>query len=350
MSNSYNREWVSTSGTWEPYDRETHEYEDGNLVVFTDFNLSEQGAGWYSSWEREYAYEDGRLIGYVESQNDNEGESFYPVWLVEYLYDDQDRVSGTREYIYYFTWEETRRSEYVYDEDGNLLTYIVYDDSESAPSGWIYNWKEEFEYNQDGHLILFEEYDWDESEETWLNADREEYNPSASGNMDSYIDFNWDESGEMWVRSWKRENSYDENYGYDQLVLPWFYRDNIPNFFNHMIIEYNTFDYVDDAWEKNYKGNYHFSGTGTTGIQGIKSSRLTYYPNPAGSTITFQLDDPSSTFKLEVFALSGRNVYSGLIENRQPVNISQLSEGFYLFRISDLKNHPVGTEKIYIKE
>lgn len=347
----YNREWVSTSGAWEPYDRETHEYdEEGNLAVFTDHNLSEQGDGWYSSWKREYAYEDGRLIGYAESQKDNEGESFYPVWLVEYLYDDQDRVSGTREYIYTFSWKETWRSEYVYDDNGNLLTYTVYDESETDPDGWVYRFKDEYEYNQDGHLTLFEEYDWDESEEIWLNADREEYHPSASGNIDRYIDFNWDDSEEMWVRSWKRENTYDENYGYEQLVLPWFYHDDIPNFFNNLMTEYNTFDYEGGEWIEGYRGNYHFSGSGTTGLTMEKPGNFSFYPNPAGSTVTLMLDDRRMEYRLEVFDLTGKNLLSRQVRSHQPVDVSQLSEGIYLMRVSDMENNPVGIEKILIRE
>ena len=343
--------WNSTTGSWEQDDLETYEYDEkGNLLVYMDYDLNDAGTEWFSGWKREYVYEEGRLSGYFEFQKRDPGEEFYAVWAAEFTYDGEGRRTGSVEYLFVFSWEESYKTEYDYDEDGNLLQYHAYVDSDTDPSGWIYTYREDYTYDRNGYVTLYEAYDWDEDEETWVNDDREEYTYATNGNLEDYLDYNWDEAAEQWVLSWKREHAYDNNYSYDQLVLPWFYHDDFPNFFNHMMIEYHTYDYVEGEWENDYKGNHHFSGTGTTGVKSKESDPVSFYPNPAGSVITLQVDGQSSAFRLEVFDLTGKNVYSDLVENRGTVDISRLSEGFYLFRISDTEGKHIGAEKIYIRE
>lgn len=86
---------------------------------------------------------------------------------------------------------------------------------------------------------------------------------------------------------------------------------------------------------------------GTLGINDFSlSEKLRFYPNPVKSILNIENDSPIS--KIEVFALTGQSVLNQTVDTKSAqINLSSLSSGIYLVRISYKNN--IKTFKI-IKE
>lgn len=343
-------EWNNASSSWDSVDLELYEYDEaGNMIIFTDFDPSESGTDWEVDYMIVYAYEDGRLTESVESEMDNSDESLYPIWRIVYQYDENGRVRGTLEYIYTIGWQESWRTESVYDEAGNLISYIDFDDNEDLSSGWEFAWKEEFSYNDEEHLSLYLESEWDPDSEQWLPSDREEYTILSNGDVESYTDFDWDEGTGEWVPSFKGEYTYNPAINYEELALPWFFHDDIPNFFNHMMTNFTNYDYEGENWVMDSKGDYHFTLSGSTDITSEEREPLILFPNPASSVLYLPSGPESDIQRVEVYNLAGKMVLSENVTHRRSIRVDKLNKGMYLFRLINSENRIITSEKVILK-
>jgi hypothetical protein len=66
-----------------------------------------------------------------------------------------------------------------------------------------------------------------------------------------------------------------------------------------------------------------------------------FYPNPAVSFITFELDkEPSVTYTLLIYSFIGKQVKSiPDIQDRAQVPVSELNRGLYTFQLKDQTGH-----------
>ncbi len=62
-----------------------------------------------------------------------------------------------------------------------------------------------------------------------------------------------------------------------------------------------------------------------------------FYPNPAISYIVFELDrEPNQAYTLQIFSFLGKLVKNvSEIQDRQQVNLSDLTRGLYTFQLKD---------------
>ena len=344
--------WKGESGTWEPYDRETYMYDEENrLVLFTDYDQDESGTEWYDSWAKAYNYDSGRLIETIEAQRDGPGEEAYPVWKTVFSYDESGRVTGTMEYIFLFDWELTWKTECTYNESGQLLTYTDFNDSDTDPSGWVFVDRETYTYDEEDLLTVYERTDWDEEAEVWVNVDREEFDLQSNEDVQGFIDFDWNEMEEQWEMNRKLEYTYQPGVTYEQLWIPWFFRDDIPNYFNSQLISYAGSDYESGEWVNAFRGTYFYTAPETTGLQPSGRSNLTFYPNPAYSFITISADDISGPLSVELYDLHGKLVLKDQVVPEQQIDLKEVPEGMYLLRVRDRLDHqPAGMEKIVIRK
>jgi len=342
-------EWMEESGSFKQTDYETNEYdEQGNLLVYIDYDLDETGTSFFGEYKVEYTYDNGRLIQTLESGKDAPGESWYTIWRTDYQYNGNNQVAGTREYVNLTGWSETWRTEYVYDEEGRLVTYFDYDDNADLPSGWEYAWREEYTYDFEGQLDVYEESEWEPDFNQWFPTDREEYNILANGDVLSYTDFDWDEAGEEWVPNWMGEYSYNPDIPYEELALPWFFHDDFPNYFNHLMTGYVNYTYTEGGWVLDSRGTYYFTLSGSTGLSPKNTAEdLILYPNPASNTI--YLPASSDIARVEAFDLTGKKVYSEKIPQQNAIQIDHLSDGVYFFRLLNRNEEIISSQKIILK-
>ncbi len=344
------------SGTWDPYDRETYLYdEESRLVLFTDYDLDESGTEWYDSWAEAFNYADGRLIETIEAQRDGPGEEAYPVWKTVFSYDESGWVTGTMEYIFLFDWELTWKTERTYSESGQLLTYTDFNDSDTDPSGWVYVDRETYSYDEENLLTEYVRIEWDEEAGVWVNVDREEFDLQSNGDVQGFIDFDWNEMDEQWEMNRKLEYTYKPGVTYEQLWIPWFYMDDIPNYFNSQLISYAGSDYESGEWVNAFRGTYFYTAPEATGLRTSGRSSFTLYPNPASSSVRLSADGVpadgiSGLLSVELYDLRGKLLLRDQVVPEQLIDLKDVPEGIYLLRVMDRLDQPVGMEKIVIRK
>ena len=80
----------------------------------------------------------------------------------------------------------------------------------------------------------------------------------------------------------------------------------------------------------------------------IGKEAVHFYPNPAGQEITLKFDSPN-TVKLQIYNLAGNLIQSQQVQSNKPVNIEQLTNGLYLFRLTGKRNELIYSDKILVK-
>lgn len=343
-------EWDSDLDRFEQTDYETYAYdEQGNLVLYIDFDLDDSGTNFFGEYKVEYTYDNGLLMQTLESGKDAPGESWYTIWRTDYSYNNNNQPIGTREYINLTGWSETWRTEYVYDDEGKLITFFDYDDNDDLPSGWEYAWREEYTYDFEGHLDIYEESEWETDFNQWFPTDREEYNILSNGDVQSYTDYDWDEAGEEWIPNWMGEYTYNPDIPYEDLALPWFFHDDFPNYFNHMMTRYINSDYVGGDWIPNYMGDYYFTLNNSTGLITSQQEEILLYPNPASTTLYLPAGVYPDIRQVEAYDLTGKRVLTEKLDNRSSIEVGHLEKGIYFFRLLDAGDRTIFSEKVILQ-
>ena len=80
--------------------------------------------------------------------------------------------------------------------------------------------------------------------------------------------------------------------------------------------------------------------TGINTPTAISNTEISVYPNPASSILNIQFSSPKNNEEIFITDVFGKEVYHQTIPNNssnQQINISQLSEGVYFYRLTDNK-------------
>jgi len=79
-------------------------------------------------------------------------------------------------------------------------------------------------------------------------------------------------------------------------------------------------------------------------IESIDNKTLTAYPNPVSDNLTVNYTITAESGQLEIFHISGQKVWENRLakgENIHQVDLSNLTEGIYLLKISEKGNTPI---------
>ena len=140
------------------------------------------------------------------------------------------------------------------------------------------------------------------------------------------------------------ELKYNNNYAINQLLIPLEYFPHwsiIPTDFNvnHMITSYTT---------TNGTKRYYYSSMEVTGITNLETLKASIFPNPATDFLNIQWNGNQSSLNVELIDISGKKVFTGMIENNSKLPIKGYPEGLYLVRILEGKK-TLQSEKVYFK-
>lgn len=77
------------------------------------------------------------------------------------------------------------------------------------------------------------------------------------------------------------------------------------------------------------------------GTEDFQNVKFNLFPNLANSQITVQLSDASTSYKLEIYDVSGKKVYASEIQNTANINVSDFASGAYLVKLTSDSNSSV---------
>lgn len=150
-----------------------------------------------------YIYDpDGNLISYVKETFNGIGWKYSE--MNTYEYDDNNRLlmEIMQSWIGFY-WEKTHQLTYTYDFSGNMLTYRI----QNWESG---KWNDyslfTYTYDNYGNILSFLEQSWNST--AWINMNQVSNNYDDNGNLVHSLKEIWFE--EAWVNSTQNSNSFNE--------------------------------------------------------------------------------------------------------------------------------------------
>ncbi len=347
--------WDNESSQWLNWGKFLISYDgEGNLIQEIISDWDPDGNQWLEGAQLDMSYDvEGNQLSETWTVWDEDSAKLVPAYKEEYLYED-GKLTSINEY----GWEEGVwvlffRTTYTYDSSGNLneeLTQAWDSDGEV----WIDFGKTLYTYNENDKLILEEvwEFSWTQFivARTWQYT----YVWDSDGNMTESVDMSWDEGSTKGTNSWqnsvKSEWTFNKDFTISDIYAAyWFFQDITEQIFVHMPVSETGYVYVDGDWVMDFRQSAYYSDFGaSTGIEDREETSLKIFPVPASETLTINWDDSYSNLRFELYDLTGKRVILRAIDNNETIGVNHLSEGIYLYKLSN-NNQLIYSGKISIR-
>ncbi|HAX94979.1 MAG TPA: hypothetical protein DCY35_00415 [Prolixibacteraceae bacterium] len=357
ISDPWHKEWKSEftyTGSW------------NNLWIESEWNG--ELLKWIVNGRVEWAYnDDGLQETMTVYAIPEEGVSLVKSTVLKIEYDEQKRLKSIiYEEDMESVWGEALKQEYFYDSSGKISRIDTYMMQEGA---WLLAMKDDYTYNANGHLTGMSTLFIEEGEEIIFSStlytvdvsgrvitteysimdfysfelvklSKTDYEYTANGDVSVSYGWSWDDTGEVWARSYKDEYSYNNSISMGNILFP-SYVHLLGQFeaemlsFQRMPTEVLYYDYTDNAYVHLEKETYFYSEINTTIARTIQEKGYAMYPVPAGEKVIFTWSGEQKPMRLQIFSMDGRLVKSRELESLVPVDVQDLNEGLYMFRLSD---------------
>ena len=324
--------WDQNTEEWKPRDNLVSTYDnEGRLILLEDFKWDTEKAEWIDDRKTEYFYDtEGVLVETIMSKFDLGEWDKREKTIFTYNEEGFVILANLDSWaIAIGTWITERKTNYLYDTDWNLTDIILSvmgDDSE-----WHPYQKTSYTYDLKGNMTSFTDYVWDNQESTWDPTDlKHEYQFDDLNNMVvmllTHMDF---------PMSFKTDYFYNNDFTFDDLLLPNLYQIYLPRF-NHMLTYGDNFIWNDttEQWDGDGKETYYYSEQNISDITDSFEESVNVYPNPASDYIYFEFKNHSANTWVEIYDAQGRKVVSREITSRQQIIINHLEKGLYIYKLN----------------
>ncbi len=300
---------------------------DGYLIELIDSLWSPSLNQWGQSSIDDFTYDaNGNLLTRIYSWWDG------MQWLLEYkeasTYDtngnlifriDSNWNSNTNQ------WVDEYNNEFTYDADNRLLSYIS---SVWNGSQWIGETRDDYTYDANGNISSFILSSWYDSQ--WNYDSKTEYDYDANGNQILLTDFSWDNYTMQWGNDWKTTCDYDNDYAYNELILPNYYTEN---YFRYKKLTYTDeiWDVYSQQWSPAYKGTYYYSSQ-LVSTQNIADTNVRIFPNPARDRVVFDLALISKPVQVKLYDAQGKLASVQALKDNT-ISVGHLEAGVYFYHL-----------------
>jgi len=317
--------WDSSTNDWQPNERFEITYNASGQ--FTTVLIRAYNSGAF--------VDDGRVTRTYDSNNR----------LTLELWERMNSTTGQ--------WENSGKREVSINQNGNVLEVVKQDYI------WDGSWQllEKQVIHQDitnGNILLTEDFEWNDT--TGLLDGNEKITYSYSGNTIESFSYYWDYSSADWQSDAYKKTvyTYDMNVLHADILLPVMYHndiydtiviDGLPsqyNDFHHKLIEKIVYSRPSpsDPWEESFKYDYFYTDI-TNGISKEDSLTTKVYPVPFDDYIQFKVEG-NSDFQLQLMDMNGRVLYTAKHQNNERVDVSGLSKGVYMYKITTAQGQAAG--------
>lgn len=315
--------WSNASMTYQISSKNEYSFDlNGNCIINQPYTWDKTLNLWLiseSKYEQSFDRNNQILQSNIYSWNTNEKKWELDTKIdFENIYDSNNTLISAILYEKRKSIVDIKTTKYIYTYDGNgISTAIFY---EEVPIGkLVENTKIEFHYDPNGDLSIM----------------------TLSRIYESH-----------WIVKGSNEFKYNINYSMNELLLPVAF---IPNDYVYLS-DGRTKDFIFPIDFKinhmiasmNGSQRYYYSPMDVTGINDQEALKTTVFPNPATDFLNFQWNGNQSVLNVELFNVTGKKVFTGMVGNNSKLPIQSYPEGLYLVRILD-GNKTVKTEKVYFK-
>lgn len=378
-----------TTDNWDKkFTKDAYTYDDNfNEVFYLHSSWNNEKNDWQGLWKKYLDYDDqGRLIrntAYTWGAGEMWGEMYKDTFtynnkneLIEAIYHSWSNTKSQ--------WVLTEKHLYKYDESGKIIsdsTYYLYDGSED----WVLVEKNQYEYLNDEYLHYIYKSKWDKDKNQWINEKRAWYlygniyweltsiyhskwDETESDWLLSQVEgFGYDDTREYttthttvnrdietnkWVSAYSHRYSFDYTLSFDELVLPWSFKNYDKKYHHHKLEnkELLSRNFDTNEYEQYRDVKYFFSPAETdvvNGMEDVENEKITIYPNPTKERITVNYEQASAKAFFKLMDIHGRKTMSKMIFSGEKIDISSLKPGIYFYKL--LIKEKVETGKL-IKE
>ncbi|HOZ30233.1 MAG TPA: T9SS type A sorting domain-containing protein [Bacteroidales bacterium] len=331
---------------------------NGNLLTVLGRNYNVESAQWLNNNLIEDTYENNLLVDSIRSYFS--GNIIIPSSKVSFEYDGCERIINRILYNWdseISDWKFLAKSNLIYDESNRLIETINYDTDflgnmipwnrtvnvysnldlpsvveyyqwDTENSVWDTITKNTFIYDEQSRVISNIQFNWDNSLEAFVGSQKFEYNYDFSGNQVLDCEYRWDYDYDTWVTYYCFIRSYDEQYSFNDLVLPVneFSNENfgsmllmVERFGNELNFDYTNYYYSQHAFENN--------------ITNLNLNDLAIFPNPTTSIISVVLPEGLKNADFSLFDMQGRCIIEKSIQSESQISVSELSNGLYFYKV-----------------
>lgn len=345
--------WNSTDSIYTNSNRDIYQYSNGKEVRYTHFNWDNNTGEWALSFKNEYSYD---ANGY---QILNIG-SIWDASALKWNYGSKNEMyknqNGKDTLSYSYIWNSTlgdwipgMRYLYYYNEAGTQ-TYFLLCQWNAGNSAWDSVYKSDFYQDKSGVDSLEIWSFWDAGSGKWNVSGKAKSFKNESGLDTLTYQYHWSPESSEWIVSQKSVDEYNNN-GEDSVtsIYSWNSSENQWQGLIRYEMTYGTdksfvnqYSGQDGQWVFTSRVISYYSGYTVTGIKNPATFEISVYPNPAREFIMIDLNDNSNSATIEIYNIQGKKVLYQRITGKEPINISDLPKGIYLYKIVNQGIHSTG--------
>lgn len=395
--------YIGTPPEWMPGEKEAYEYDqNGHLILSLYGRWSSELNQWIPISKYEMAYDEaGNLINNDGYEYGDAG--FTPVAKEIYVYNEHGLIQEVTVSNYSFgELSGQYQNRYVYDTNNFLASNGIYTRNTESET-WVYQYKNVYKvdsegriidevindldvnndgvinsldslkysnsYDENGNLVKASVYAWNTSTNGWYEYNKSEYTYENSlltnqkyyyrdqesefkmiwnddwtydqyGNTSSYILRDLDEDSGEWEME-KNEYRYDLNAFLSDYSTP--NLDGIRAV--NKLIEWSYYYFTGNDWNLEFGAKLHYSDDLPSSVTSIEQAKILYAQG--SKKIQFFWDSQLDNLQLEVYNISGGKVLEQGIVSRQTINMESLSNGIYLYKLTNKKQ--IASGKIILK-
>ena len=348
--------WSIENNNWYGVIYKVRRYDNFNqLIYYLQNEWDYESSEWQKDFKYAFEYEENKQIKewYIKWSNDIETWDTLSVYISFFNQDKQRIFDTSYTYMNSENMFASSMTGYLYDNNNNLsVKYGSNSDSylgDFVPSDSIF-----YEYNNKGLLIRQKYRLFDGYYEDWVDANIDEFEYDGNGNLTLYTHFDFS----IVNRTYKEEYTRDDYnnvltkryYGWDPTESSWYgqsatdyvydYRylkKDIKTPYNntkgHKINSTTKYEWDGNSWIPKPTAVYHYSVEETSFISSDNDVKFVVYPNPTSDHIAFDLGQNVSG-SLQLLNTAGIVLLTTEISNNDPIDISQLKPGLYIYRVS----------------
>jgi len=331
--------WMVEQVQWFNYQKTEYSYNiDGKLSVVSTQMRDTPEMEWRNEIKTEFTYQGAEGIIVIMKMWNPELSQWVEYWKFEYVFNSNGKLV---EIINYYNvedpanWLNAEKYEYFYDGDGRMVQelWLLWDTDANV---WENEYKVDYSYEGNGNLINEFWSQWNITTLEWENESKADFTYDEHGNISEYIESWWEFSLEDWLVEEKVLYTYNNTFTYSDLLLPGnysgYYYTLSAILFNHMLLTEEVFEAWDESWDEDTRTNYFYSENNSSAVELNDDGAFLAYPNPATDFFTLDLNIGSDVVLVEVFDTRGKRVLSEEIVENQPISVSHLDKGVYVYK------------------
>ncbi|MFC0877609.1 T9SS type A sorting domain-containing protein [Saccharicrinis sp. FJH2] len=295
-----------SSGVFSYQSKSIYEYDENNFIISkTNYERNIIDGSWEYQGKNIYTLDvDGRITEDIVKDRDMNGDAVITSldWMkISFEYDENG--NKIKESNYYWKssindWYESSKTEYEYE--GNLMVSTKHF-QRNGDSEFIINWYDEFLYDSNGNQISYITKDVEDiEEESWDMGAKYEYDLSKL-----ILDYS---------------TPYLENIVFS---------DNFKCINKPVSMSY--YNIMDLEWNLKFKSIFYYSDDVATSVPRFNNINAFYIQK--SKNIQFIWEGSNENLMLEIYNISGKIILEQKIVTNQNISLDSFSNGIYIYRL-----------------